>query len=1297
MARAAILQRKAAARSAPLQAKLNVGPVGDRFEQEADRVASRIGSSSTTAASPPTTISGLSVQRVAAPPASGPEKQDEDVAPPEKRAQRKAKTAPKKEDKKSAPRAQRKAAAAPKKEDKKSAPRAQRKAAPKAAPKNDEKPTRRAQRKAAASPKKEEKKSPSRAQRKAAAPSKKTDDKKPQKKSVAQGERTTAQVGAQGGAVPADVDTAIQRMRKRPAPRLDPTTRARVENAVGSDLGGVRVHTDAAAADAANALGARAFTVGQDMFFGQGQYGTQSTEGQRLIAHEAAHTVQQRGGSAGAQRVQRNGKKGTAKGNSKTTPPKKSDKDPAKNEPVDRIEGKKWAVDFNDVDSFKGTVEIAKLELPSVAKALKGTDAAVATADKGRSLPVKGESFTLNPVPTRAPGKAFETWNAGAQPKVSKLASQLQTQIEGQKKPKAAALERGRKSVYVLYGGGKSAGKARTMFIGTPKELTQHDSLVRPMIGPEGGSAILAADHCLELQIGGMDSYKNMMLLDAKFNREVGPTIAGKIKTSITDALKGAHEKLDETGAKPAKKLPETHLDVLRNWVVVFGKVTEMDFRGTKTYWTREDIEAGNHFKYFKAMSEKELIAEGFKFQEGVIPKEINVFPSRTGGYAVAFPVSKDGKKIEPPDFFYRGFEVQKGAALKLPTDATKNQVLASIPVRRTRKKKGTEIVEFADAKLDIRHDENLGFGGYITDESRTGAFQKGKVKFKPLCPIVFSDVQITPEGELFAIGTIMSEVALLPGLQVPIILRGEDILLQFPIPTESLNFGPVHVTDAALEMGVGANGFFIAGVAGIAIDNVGSGSLTARAEKDDVILKGDFNFDLTFLKPAKVEASYSLMKDDFYAKATLGVEKGALPGVDSGTVEVAVTRATFGLVGSLNLGGILSGSTITVGYTPETGLLIEGKDLPLPVEKLPGVSDAKVTVRAQRSPDTGEWSVSGGGKAGLSAGGAHGTLDIMFDGIAVTFTGRVDVAKGPATGWLQITGTNRAIDDEGKPIENGPVGDLHIWGKGEATIAFGKILTGKAGIEYTPDGSVIISGEIALPPTYDLFPKKDLSPKEPLFEVKTPDFPIWGVKVGPVGFGIFAFADASIKLEAYVGPGQLRDTKVQATIDLDKPEEATVHGQAQFYVPAYAGLRLDVGGGVKAQAAVAYVKGRVGLYGTLGLLVEGSFDVGVDWNPTDGFAVGAEAKIVASPKFELGVTASITAGVDLGLFDIDKTWGPWEKELGSFGPNMQLGASFPMKWSEKEGLDFDTDDIKIQKPTIDAKEIMKGAFDMLV
>ena len=70
-----------------------------------------------------------------------------------------------------------------------------------------------------------------------------------------------------------------------------------------------------------------------------------------------------------------------------------------------------------------------------------------------------------------------------------------------------------------------------------------------------------------------------------------------------------------------------------------------------------------------------------------------------------------------------------------------------------------------------------------------------------------------------------------------------------------------------------------------------------------------------------------------------------------------------------------------------------------------------------------------------------------------MTSRARVEVAKGPASGWLEIAATNRPADEEGKPIEGAPVGTLHIWGKGEAKIAFGKILTGTAGIEYTPDG----------------------------------------------------------------------------------------------------------------------------------------------------------------------------------------------------------------------------------------------------
>lgn len=63
----------------------------------------------------------------------------------------------------------------------------------------------------------------------------------------------------------------------------------------GHDFGHVRVHADGAAARAAEAISARAFTVGQHVAFGAGAYAPGTTEGDRLIAHELAHVVQQRG------------------------------------------------------------------------------------------------------------------------------------------------------------------------------------------------------------------------------------------------------------------------------------------------------------------------------------------------------------------------------------------------------------------------------------------------------------------------------------------------------------------------------------------------------------------------------------------------------------------------------------------------------------------------------------------------------------------------------------------------------------------------------------------------------------------------------------------------------------------------------------------------------------------------------------------------------------------------------------------------------------------------------------------
>jgi hypothetical protein len=65
---------------------------------------------------------------------------------------------------------------------------------------------------------------------------------------------------------------------------------------LGYDFREVRIHDGPEASDLNRLLAARAFTIGSDIFFGQGAYDPDSPPGRELIAHELIHVVQQGGG-----------------------------------------------------------------------------------------------------------------------------------------------------------------------------------------------------------------------------------------------------------------------------------------------------------------------------------------------------------------------------------------------------------------------------------------------------------------------------------------------------------------------------------------------------------------------------------------------------------------------------------------------------------------------------------------------------------------------------------------------------------------------------------------------------------------------------------------------------------------------------------------------------------------------------------------------------------------------------------------------------------------------------------------
>src|SRR5258706_2020840 len=91
----------------------------------------------------------------------------------------------------------------------------------------------------------------------------------------------------------------VDEVIRSPGEPLDPATRSVMETRFGHDFAGVRVHSDLKAGASAEAVGARAYTVGRHIAFAPGQYQPHTPTGGHLLRHELAHTLQQSQGATG--------------------------------------------------------------------------------------------------------------------------------------------------------------------------------------------------------------------------------------------------------------------------------------------------------------------------------------------------------------------------------------------------------------------------------------------------------------------------------------------------------------------------------------------------------------------------------------------------------------------------------------------------------------------------------------------------------------------------------------------------------------------------------------------------------------------------------------------------------------------------------------------------------------------------------------------------------------------------------------------------------------------------------------
>ena len=267
-------------------------------------------------------------------------------------------------------------------------------------------------------------------------------------------------------------------------------TRQALESRMGVDLSGVRVHEDAAARAASEAIQARAFTHGQNIWLGPGE----SQANLPLMAHETAHVVQQ---SGGAQRmlIQRA-------------------KEPAAEE------GGPW-----DYEGPQGKVKKgSKFLIPSL------------------KVPTFKKSFT--PAPLTLPKKTGEdrpddqrtVWDQAA--RAGSIDSKLAKKKKDEKAPTLA--------------NGQTFLKLRgqdTYVIGNDTAI--RNRMLRPYWDKNGKINFYDVDHQLELQLGGSNDISNMWLLDSEANQSSGREIRAERDARITSLLAAAEKKGTWKGDAP--------------------------------------------------------------------------------------------------------------------------------------------------------------------------------------------------------------------------------------------------------------------------------------------------------------------------------------------------------------------------------------------------------------------------------------------------------------------------------------------------------------------------------------------------------------------------------------------------------------------------------------------------------------------------------------------------------------------------------------------------------------------------
>ena len=1023
---------------------------------------------------------------------------------------------------------------------------------------------------------------------------------------------------------------------------MSESVQSEMESSFGTDLSNVRVHTDSRAQEMNKDLNAKAFTHGNDIYFGAGNYSPKTQDGKHLLAHELTHTVQQ---SQGIQRkvIQKAGG-GTGTNN---TGAKRPDVFESKKEgKVERISG----------STYKLTIPTIKL--PTIKKKLTPSPL----------------SFRIRKSGERKTGqrKLWDDYMAQGAADMNKM---ITDKVKKKKAPPVMTNSgNGNPPAVYAFRLSQSSGKKSNLVIGTIDSIRAR--IARPYWTPKGSTNLYDVDHKLEHQLGGEDKISNLWLLDASANRSSGSMINIERKAKINALIsKATGPEADKIWKRRPNPFSAGTYDVEFKKTVRGGTVSGKPRRFYHLDEVRKDLKP---LKGLTPLNQKELDKIGFGKKDQIL-----LFPNSTGGRMYRFKLSKDDAADAVNVINWSG-SLSMGANGEIQ-NLTYNKASGEGNVKVKLFKK---VPYFKPGVRDIpiRKMNGIPMAGHLPRGGKLLS-SLGGFDISLFSPIEFHDAGFEPGVGLAARGKINVKLPFLKGgTAIDLIISGNDVIIQKTFEGGEIKLPKpfsIYSSTLSVSMGLGS-GFKASGNVNFGIDRVGEGNVSAYVKDGKFGIKGDFDFDKKLFDNAKAEVAYE--NDQLSVKGTLGIPEGKVRGIKTATATVSYSGGVLKADGNaeLDVKGLEKG-TMSLVYSKDA--LTIGGTFQLSSE-IPRLKSGSIEVSVTKKGE--EYDMSGKGTAVPDIPGLNTAITVSYQNGILVVEGSLEYEKGIAKGKIMVGFTNRPVDPaSGRP--GGEPGDSwRVYGSGDLTLRLTPWLQASAGITVKEDGKMEVRGSIGIPSAVNVFERKPLNKN--LFKMPRIDIPLFGIPIGSRTLGIAASISGGMDFNAGVGPGKLEELSANINYTPGEEDNITLGGRGKFVIPVDASIRMYGRAGISVSAVIASVTGSLELGASVGIKGAAEAELDVSWSKAKGISLDAVGRVYVEPtlKFDIGLVLEASA-----LF-WDKTWRKnlAEKEYGS---GMRFGLEFPVKYRQGEAFKMAAKDLKVIRPDISLGQVMKNLGKQMI